>query len=328
MKRFRTIVITSLLAIIASQTLAFQEQAIDPLKQRTMHVAVRENTAFLSVTAGLKIVDLSDITSPREISTVVLPQSSTYCAINGDVVYVAQGPAGVYAVSISDKENPRIIGVCADIHGSAMMVDPWNGFLAVAAGNGGALFWDISGGIDPVRRFDLYNGDLYVRGAKFHDQRLFICAGEMVGCVDMNQIMREESVLGETHISWVECAGDARDIAFLDNHAFVAEGKHGVSVLDISNPGSIRYIRTVLTSDFAHGIACKGSTVYVADGLAGVAVLDASDPTHIRVVRQLDTLDGYGNKITIQGNRLFVANDWQGFLVFDIEDALSPRLIH
>ena len=38
--------------------------AVDPLKTRTFHIAVADNVGYLSVTVGLKIVDLTDPAHP------------------------------------------------------------------------------------------------------------------------------------------------------------------------------------------------------------------------------------------------------------------------
>jgi hypothetical protein len=76
---------------------AADSEAIDPLKTRTLHVALENNVGYLSVTAGLKILDLSDLAAPVELSTLALPQSATWSVVGDGVVYVAQGPAGVSA---------------------------------------------------------------------------------------------------------------------------------------------------------------------------------------------------------------------------------------
>ncbi len=226
------------------------DSAVEPLKTRTFHVAATKSVGYLSVVAGLQIIDLSSPGKVKALSTVVLPQSANYAFINGNLVYVAEGPAGVFVIDVSDATNPRTIGHVST-PGSAMMVDLRDNLLAVACGSVGVTLVDVSTPSNPTTLWSSDNGryDGYVRGVKFYDGRLFVCAGSAgVRIVELDPAGQGRVV------ATVRTARDARDIDFYRTHAFVADGVAGVSVLQIATGEAPSLVATYPTEDLAHGV--------------------------------------------------------------------------
>ena len=320
MKRF--VCVLSLIALSAyASRAAVENAAIEPIKVRTFHVAIRDNLAYLSVTAGLKILDVTDAGDPKELSTLVLPQSATSCVLDGNIAYVAQGPAGVFAVDISSPNAPQVV---AEIPtpGSAMMLDIANDVLAVADGSVGLSLFDVSNPAAPKKTWsDLY-WDGYVRGVEYYQGHLYVCAGKSGVAVFSVSEEGDASRVGIT-----ATAGDARDIAFYRGNAYVADGKSGVSVLDITDPTAPKLTSTSPTQDLAHGVAFHKGYVFVADGLSGVGVFKFDKSSGLEHVQQLDTLNGYANKVAEHDRKLFVSNDYKGMLAFDIRRPDEPKLI-
>ena len=118
-------------------------------------------------------------------------------------------------------------------------------------------------------------------------------------------------------------AGDARDIAFLGTIAVVADGRYGLSVVDLSEPRAPRLVATRAVPDFAHGVAAGGGIIYSAEGVEGVGVYRFAADS-LELVSRAQTAGGYANKVTVLGNRLLVANDVKGVAVFDLADPARP----
>jgi len=297
---------------------ADDNSAVEPLKTRTFHVAVEDNTGYLAVTAGLKIVDLSDPSNPNVLSTVVLPQSASGCVVDDNIAYVAQGPAGVYIVDASDTSAPKVIAHIPTT-GSAMAVDIDDDVLAIANGSVGVALIDVS---DPKHPRSAWSSNPagYVRGLKFYEDRLYVCAGSSGLLI----IEVGEDAIG-TVVAETQTAGDARDVDFYRQVGFVADGRFGVSVIKLGD-GKPSLANTFPTEDLAHGVAFHKGFVFVADGLRGVASYEFAKPTGLNHHQRLDTNDGYADRVTVYDRKLFVANDYMGMLVFDIHSPRTPKV--
>jgi hypothetical protein len=311
------------IALLTPLPYAQTHPAIDPLTTRTFHVAVKDRIGYMSVTAGLRIVDVSNPAKPEDLSLVVLPQSANYARIDGSVVYVAQGPSGVFVIDVSDVKNPRIMGQLTT-PGSAMMLDVHKNRLAVACGSVGVALVDVTTPSDPKVTWSSDSGDYtgYVRGVKFYEDRLFVCAGS----AGVRVVEFDESGKGRVTAT-VATAGDARDIDFYRSTSFVADGAAGVSVVQIAPGGELSLAATYPTEDLAHGVAFHKGFVFVADGLEGVATFEFMRGGALKRGDRLDTQEGYANKVSVFDRKLYVATDFKGMLVFDVHSPKKPVLM-
>ena len=314
--RLGTLIVAT--TLVGGQGAAQDGELIEALTERTFHVCVRGDIGFAAVTAGLKILDLSNPARPRVLSVVSLPQTATCALERGTLVIVAEGPAGVYAVDVSDPSNPSIVSHF-DTPGSAMMLDAFRDLVAVADGSMGVALFDFQDPRHPrTLGTDRWPGG-YCRGVRFHGDELYACAGR-AGVV----VLRADRAGEWRIVGGCQTAGDARDIAFHDRTAVVADGKSGLTLLDVSDPADPRTLGTTPVTDLAHGVTIHRGFVYAADGIGGVGVFRLSEPETLESVSRLDTGGGYANKVAVDEGVLFVANDFKGLLVFDIKDPAKP----
>ena len=85
-----------------------------------------------TTTYYLSINDISDPTSPEEVSTVELPGEGNDIFVSGQYVYIADGwEGGVRVIDVSDPENPVEVGYY-NTPGSAQKIMANNGMIYVA----------------------------------------------------------------------------------------------------------------------------------------------------------------------------------------------------
>jgi hypothetical protein len=303
---------------VSSPSAAGQGKPLDALVERTFHVSARGEIAFAAVSAGLLITDLSRPSEPRALFVLPLPQSGTFTLPSGaGIVWLAQGPAGIYAVDAADPANPVVISR-TDTPGSAMMAALSGTLLAVADGSAGVRLFDAGDPRSPKPRGAL-RLDGYCRGVAFHRSTLYACAGA-AGLVAIDASAADTPRV----IAACATAGDARDVAFENATAVVADGARGLSVVDLSDPAAPRLFQTRAVPDFAHGVAAAKGFVYAAEGAAGIGVYRRAAAGSLELVHRAATGAGYANKVTVVGKRLLVANDAEGIAVFDIADPARP----
>jgi hypothetical protein len=319
--RFTAVILST--TLLAAPVLA-QEGArigplLEPLIQRTFHVTARDDVGLAVVSAGLAILDLTNPGDPVVVSAVALPQSGTFVLLHQALAFVAQGPAGVYAVDAGEPSAPSIVAHF-DTPGSAMRLDASGDLLAVAVGSMGVSLFDVHDTRNPRSLSPAPWAHGYCRAVKFRGPRLYACAGRS-GVV----VMKPDSAGKWCAVGTCATAGDARDIVFMDFAAIVADGKWGLSVLDVSEPERPVLVGTTPVADFAHGVTALGDLVYVADGISGVGVHRLIGSNALELAGHVETARGYANSVTVHGHFLLVANDAKGVFILDIAEPARPQ---
>lgn len=99
---------------------------------------------------------------------------------------------------------------------------------------------------------------------------------------------------------------EALGVARKDNLAFIANGRGGVQVVDISDLNAPYRVAYIKPNGEARDVLVDGDYAYIAAGLEGVVVVDIKDPA-MPIVGRVDTF-GIANRMAKQGNQLWVAN--------------------
>ena len=122
--------------------------------------------------------------------------------------------------------------------------------------------------------------------------------------------------------------GEARGLAVHDGHAYVAAGAAGLVIVDVSKPDSPQVVGRLLpkTTDMARGISLSGHLALLCLGDSGLAVIDVGDPAAPKEIGRFDPARAL-NRVTVEGERLFVANDADGVAILDISKPEKPRQV-
>jgi len=125
----------------------------------------------------------------------------------------------------------------------------------------------------------------------------------------------------------------AYGVAVSGNYAYVANGRHGLRVIDVSTPSSPAEVGSLDTPGIAFGVAVSGGYAYVAAGyVSGLWVIDVSTPSSPIEVGFFETL-GIARGVAVSGSHAFVTvtkegllqvEDSTGLLVIDVSDPSSP----
>ena len=73
-----------------------------------------------------------------------------------------------------------------------------------------------------------------------------------------------------------------KDIEIADGYAYLALGKQGLRVMDVSDPDQPFEVEKFNTHGFVHDLALRGQYLIAADGKNGALVFDVSNPAEIR----------------------------------------------
>lgn len=116
-----------------------------------------------------------------------------------------------------------------------------------------------------------------------------------------------------------------------NNLLFLTEGEFGISVIDITNPFSPKFLKSFSLSDDSKkvvftGVRGKNNFLYALLDDKKFLVLDFKNPEQIRLIRDIQTEDVPAS-LTIEGNLLALSDGTKGLKIYDISQPDSPKLI-
>ena len=120
--------------------------------------------------------------------------------------------------------------------------------------------------------------------------------------------------------------GNPVDVAVAGNHAYIANGKTGLLIVDVTDPVNLVPVGVCDTPDNAVDVAVLGDHAYVADSDSGLQVIEIRDPTHPVRVGGFDT-DGRATGVAVRGDYVYVADRSAGLHVIDISSPANPVLV-
>lgn len=118
---------------------------------------------------------------------------------------------------------------------------------------------------------------------------------------------------------------NAFDVLVSGTTAYVADGQHGLAILDVTDPAAVVQLAALEVPGTGLDLALNGTTLYVAAESGGLVIVDVSDPSAPTIANTL-TNAGTTLGLSYADDRLFVAA-WTDARVFDVTDPVAPRWI-
>lgn len=112
--------------------------------------------------------------------------------------------------------------------------------------------------------------------------------------------------------------------SLLENAVYIADGKSGLRIIDISDPHYPREVGFYDTPGNAEDVQVLGLYAYVADGDRGLRVIDISNPNTPKEVGSYDT-PGNARAIAIVGNYTYLADETGGLRIIDVTSPTAPK---
>jgi len=286
----------------------------------------------LSVENGMNFFDISDPAHPRVVSRFSRPGSVQDVCLNGNYAYLANGADGLHIVDVRDPYHPQEIGFL-DTPGSATDIVGSGDFLYLADGDSGLMIIDVSrpdrpveiSRLDTLRATFLYENDNFLYLTKRWGSILNI-----YDISDPGQLVWVDSICSYQEITSAAVAGDRLVVT---TGRFSDWGLYGGTVLvfDISDRRHHRLLGSKEFHFIFTGVDLSGELAFCSytkeDGgrtnESGVIGVDISNPDSMHQVQQW-VAPNYASvgDITIDDDRLFVAENANGLRIFDFSDSV------
>jgi len=282
-------------------------------------VAVSGDQVFVAdQTAGLRAIDISDLSTPVEIASDG-PYAANGVAVANGHVYVAGGWLHIY--DISQLPNLDEVGTYKDGHPGKYAVDVV-GNLAFLAASDGLHIVDVS---DPTAP-ELEGFLATPQGGAFYDvdvdgQYAYVAEG---GPFDAYEGLR---IIDISIPSAPVLTGSSEDldgtisegVSVLGQYAYVTTWDGGLHVIDCSDPSAPTEIDSVNPAGTDREVAASGTLNVAFVASDPIAAVDISDPTAPSLLDSYDT-PGRGRGLTTVGPLVFVIDEFDGMIILLFRD--------
>ena len=192
-------------------------------------VAAAGHTAFVGemVSKSIDVVDISVPSKPRRVGVFSAPNRPLDLLAVDDLLYIADGAAGLLIVDVSVPAAPVLIG-SVDTPGTAYGVCVDDGLAIVADGNGGVHVIDVHDPRDPELLATVETGGLAVAVA---------CAGGVALVAEQPtriEVVDFSDPESPTIVGWHPVGGHS-DVSLIGNAAIVSGAPRALEIVDIGD---------------------------------------------------------------------------------------------
>jgi hypothetical protein len=289
-------------------------------------VAIANRYAYVAaLDYGFRVIDLADLTHPREVATLITDLPSKTVTISGNTVYLgtnfdrkSKQPPNLYAVDISDPFHPK-----------ASPPQPLIGHTGITTFQSGT---HSVGDIITMNTINMViQGTTLYNGAEWGLLLLDISNPLAPHELSFLQTTEDPGASGAT----------AGGVAVTGDVAYLAVSEAGLYTIDVSNPKqpALLGVFNEQPPGQKNSQGDKVSDVVVAPPYAYilysdyVRALDISDPKHPKGLGlfpvPLSTFNQpySARSLAIDGNRLFIADNAAGLLELDVTDPTHLKLV-
>jgi hypothetical protein len=322
-------------------------------------VALAKHGPFVYVAAsgsGLAVFEVTDPTVPRLVALVPLPGVATDIAIAAPYAYVGTQQGGLYILDLTTPLQPRRLGE-VEVEGRIVDIAVGAGVVYLACLDRGVAIVEVHTPQQP-RLLRHWPTAAAATAVAVHGAQAYVVAGAL----EVLNVQRPEAPVlqkrwplpgaygvtlwppyallasgtdgvqivpmdghGEVHQSAM--ARYAARLAVADRHAFVADTRGGLQILDLTQPTQPQLLARLDNIGTVVDVVVDGAFAYLANNRqsSGLVVVDIRAPAAPHVVAR------YHHESTIEvavWNDLALVGDAAGVLqVVDVQQPAQPRLL-
>ncbi len=261
--------------------------------------------------AGLAVFDVSNPLEPQLLGVVMDSLNEAYGVVISDsYAYVAYGYKELLIADLSDPESLAIVG-------ELEYPQPGHGYdiahadsLVYIAADAQFIVVNVKNPPNPDLRFQ-YRYPRGCRGVALQDSFCFL-ALEQIGVAIWNV-----SELPPSPVGSFDTPSNARSVAAEGDYLYVADGRGGLIVVDVSDPASPQTVATCQLEGYAERVTVSDTLAFVGCRDDGIAVFNVTEPESPRLVAQIAT--SYVRTAQRSGGYLFACDRDQGLVVIEIK---------
>jgi hypothetical protein len=286
-----------------------------------------DNATLYSLMGGrLFIADVSNISTPVEISSLALPGIARRIAQSGDILYISCTHGGLVAVDVADPAKPAILSVTTfdktDAIGQTFGVAVKNQYVYVADYSG-AFVLDMTDPSAPVKvgEFTAFDKEHHNAYDAYVDNNTLFISCEMDGLYIFDiSVPTTLNKIGQYPGQYYCSLRDG-------NYLYIAAGGAGFDILDISDLANPKFVSN-LENNYGGVLQFvkAGGYVYLSSEFEDFYKVDVSDPAHPVQIQKFLCGGNHSLGVSTTGNYVVLANSNYGIRIFDHRSAAIQQV--
>ena len=268
---------------------------------------------------GLRIIDVSDPTSPRLTGWAYAVGGIHTVCVQGSRAYVG-GTFGLAVFDVTDPSAPVSLGELGTLSTPIGDIQIVGSLAYTTCYQAGWQVFDVS---NPQQITRVGGSDtpgnawhLKVAGAYAY------VADEATGVLVFNV----SNPASPTLVATCDTPDYAEGIDLAGNFAYVAD-VNGLQIIDISNPAApLLRGKGFNTIGTAYDVRYSNGLAYVADNERGVQIVDVANPDALTLRGSAQTT-GDASVVQVIGNRAYVLDQRYELIVLDVTDPAKPSVL-
>jgi hypothetical protein len=286
------------------------------LMGRMADIEISGDYGYCAMPSGLEIIYLGD-SIPTLIYDLYLSGCGLGIDIRGNYVYLADGPAGLQIIDISNPSNPILTGTY-NTRGNTADVKVLDDNIAYVADGDGIACIDISNPVNPVLAGSYFYPQNSRRIVVNNHLAYLACADNHLHIFDVSSSHWPEEICG------LPLPGRSLDLSISDTLLFVADDNGGAHIINVNDARHPAIIAEIACQN-ATALAAKDSLLFLAD-FNHVDIINISNPVQIRPLSQLE-IPFPAQRILLNGNYAYIVICDYGLLKADMSNPENPRLV-
>lgn len=286
---------------------------------RIRGIAATGDTAYLANHRdGLRVMDATDPADPQVSGLTTIDSPVTEMTLVGDLAVLTTDPGGIVTFDVGTPGNPERLGSLAT-PGRAYDVVVRDGLAYIADGEEGLRIFDLTDLTRP-RWKGFFDTPGRVLDVAVSDGLAYLADSDGgLRIVDVSDPSEPEEIAvfdNGDRVLQVEVVGD---------RAYTSDHVTGLRVVDVSDPSAPVEIGRDSSVFFTGPLAVAGRCAFLGRDHFGheFRVIDVWRETTPRLI-EVVTTPGPPSDLWVDGDRLYVGQEYAGFLIYDISNCYGP----
>lgn len=278
---------------------------------------------------GVRVVDIAQPLSPREIAAVTLPSWAFAIGVSQKILYVAAGARGLHAFDVTNATQPRAVGSYA-----IPLKTSWK----IAVADGRALVGVRTEGVHIVampqpmamQRAGIIAPLVSASAVAVSGGFAYALTGDQgMRVVDLTGGGQPRERGGGPTLQGLVGGIEAADQKYVYVGSGI-QGRHQLDVFDVTDADRPVLTRSVKLFNFARELVLRGSQLYVPNEF-GLEVFDLTNPAEPVLAGRITFPDiaeaGGATSVAVAGSHAFVSAGRSGVKVVDISNPANMQIV-
>ena len=281
-------------------------------------ISVAGDNAYLGLDyEGLLVLDITDRTSPLEVSALSLGDYNRGVYFYSDFAFVADLFDPVSIINVFNPDRPFVSGRWI-MPGTCKDVAVKDSFAYVMCDHSGFHILNVEDPQNPQAASVLY-APYNNNGVEIEGDYAYITA-----LLTGMQVVDVSNPYHPVVVGSYVPQGYTYGLEVKDGYAYLVNAENDVQIIDVQNPPSLILRGSVETPGTARELVPVGDYLYVADQTAGLTIINALDKDNPFLVTSIPTTGACSNVFSA-GNLLFASCNLVGLEIYDISHPQAPE---